>query len=185
MYESLKIVDLSNNIISQDALKLFYNIPLNVKKLILLSNAIKGNIPDPFPIKHLTHFNMSDNSVNDYLPDFPGYAPLQREIDLSNQKRANGGGFVGTIWAEIFRLIDLTILNLAGNSLSEEIPTTIGNLAKLKVLNLSSNGLGKQILLDLGRLRGRCYIHVLTNVLPQKLMIHQTLHAVAVQNRCS
>ncbi len=159
-YETLKIVDLSNNNISQDASKLFNNIPPNIGKLFLSSNAIKGNLPDPFPLEHLTLFNMSDNSVDGYLPDFPGSAPLLREIDLSNQKRANGGGLVGTIWTEVFRLVDLTVLNLAGNSLSGEIPTTIGNLAKLKVLNLSSNGLGKKIPLELGRLRGRCYVRI-------------------------
>ena len=101
---------------------------------------------------------MSDNDIDGNLPDFPGSAPLLRELDLSNQKRANGGGLNGTIWTDIFKLVDLSVLNLAGNNLTGEIPTSIGNLAKLKVLNLSSNALGEQIPSELGRLKGTCFI---------------------------
>jgi hypothetical protein len=159
-YETLEVVDLSNNNISRDASKIFYNIPLNIDQLFLSSNAIKGNLPDPFPLEHLIRFAMADNEVNGNLPDFPTSTPLLRELDLSNQKRANGGGLIGTIWTDIFKLVDLLVLNLAGNSLSREIPTTIGNLAKLKVLNLSSDALSKQIPLELGRLKGRCIVRI-------------------------
>jgi Leucine-rich repeat (LRR) protein len=134
---------------------MFFNIPTNIEVLLLSRNSIRGNLPDPFPLEHLIRFAMADNDVNGNLPDFPTSTPLLRELDLSNQKRANGGGLIGTIWADIFKLIDLLVLNLAGNNLSREIPTTIGNLAKLKVLNLSSNALSKQIPSELGRLKGR------------------------------
>jgi Leucine-rich repeat (LRR) protein len=157
-FESLKVVDLSNNNISQDASKMFFNIPPKIEELFLSSNSIRGKLPHPFPLQHLIRFNMSDNDIDGSLPDFPGSAPLLRELDLSNQKRANGGGLNGTIWTDIFKLVDLSVLNLAGNNLTGEIPTSIGNLAKLKVLNLSSNALGEQIPSELGRLKGTCFI---------------------------
>ena len=35
---------------------------------------------------------MADSNINGNLPDFPDSAPLLREVDLLNQKGANGGG---------------------------------------------------------------------------------------------
>jgi Leucine-rich repeat (LRR) protein len=153
-YESLKVVDLSNNMISQDASTIFYNIPPSIQELVLSNNSIAGELPNPFPLEKLIRLGMSDNVMEGTLPNFPGTASLIREIDLSNQKQANGGGFTGTIWTDIFKLVDLSVLNLAGNDLTGKIPSSIGNLAKLKVLNLSSNSLVKQIPKELGRLGG-------------------------------
>ncbi len=103
-------MDLSNNYISQDASKMFFNISPNIEVLILSSNSIRGNLLDPFQLNHLIRYNMSDNDIDGNLPDFPGSTPLLRELDLSNQKRAllreldlsnqkraNGRGLVGTI----------------------------------------------------------------------------------------
>jgi len=101
---------------------------------------------------------MADNSIEGNLPDFPNSAPLLRELDLSNQKSANGEGLNGTIAKDIFKLVDLSALNLAGNSLTGEIPKSIGDLAKLKVLNLSSNMHSEQIPSELGRLVGTCLL---------------------------
>jgi len=101
---------------------------------------------------------MADNIIEGNMPDFPGSSSLLRELDLSNQNRENGGGLNGTISKEIFKLGDLSTLNLAGNKLSGDIPASTGNLAKLKVLNLSSNVLSKQIPAELGRLTGRCLL---------------------------
>jgi hypothetical protein len=154
-YESLKVVDLSNNMISQDSSMIFYNIPPNIQELVLSSNSIAGELPNPFPLENLIRIDMSDNDMHGSLPDFPGTASLIREIDLSNQRQANGEGFLGTIWTDVFKLVDLSVLNLAGNNLTGEIPLSIGNLAKLRVLNLSSNALVKQIPTELSRLTGK------------------------------
>lgn len=100
---------------------------------------------------------MANNKIEGTIPYFPEYAPLLRELDLSNQKRANTAeGLSGTISMDIYKLIDLSSLNLAGNMLTGEIPTSIGNLDKLKLLNLSSNELSKQIPSELGRLKSKC-----------------------------
>jgi Leucine-rich repeat (LRR) protein len=156
-YETLKVVDLSNNNISQDASKLFFNIPPNIQELILSNNFINGNLPDSFELKNVIRFAMANNKIEGTIPYFPEYAPLLQELDLSNQKRANTAeGLSGTILMDIYKLIDLSSLNLAGNMLTGEIPTSIGNLDKLKLLNLSSNELSKQIPSELGRLKSKC-----------------------------
>jgi hypothetical protein len=52
---------------------------------------------------------------------------------------------------EIDKLIDLFALNLASNSLTGKILTSMGNVAELKVLNLCLNAFTGQ----LGKLKGR------------------------------
>lgn len=49
-YESLKVIDLSNNDISQDALKVFDKIPPNLQELVLSDNSITDTLPDPLPL---------------------------------------------------------------------------------------------------------------------------------------
>ena len=60
----------------------------------------------------------------------------------------------------MFKLSDLTMLDLARNSLTGPIPLSIGNLVKLEVLNLSSNALDQMIPSELGRL-GMCSLNML------------------------
>ena len=67
---------------------------------------------------------MADSNINGNLPDFPDSAPLLREEDLSNQKGENGGGgVVGRIPGNIFKLVALFDLNLAGNKMTGKIPS--------------------------------------------------------------
>jgi Leucine-rich repeat (LRR) protein len=155
-YDTLEVVDLSNNNISQVATNIFHNIPPNLHQLFLSDNVIGGTLPDSFKFEKLTHFAMANNRIEGTLPDFPNYVPSLRELDLSNQKGANWGGLNGTISMDIFKLVDLFALNLAGNSFEGGIPLSIGNLDNLKLLNLSSNELIKEIPSELGRLIGTC-----------------------------
>jgi hypothetical protein len=85
------------------------------------------------------------------------HVAVSSELDLSDQKGANGGGLSGMIPIDIYKLVGLSTLNLANNNLSGGIPQSIGNIPKLKVLNLSSNVLDKQIPSELGRLKGECF----------------------------
>ena len=75
------------------------------------------------------------------------------ELDLSNQKQ----GLMGEIPDDVFKLVHLSLLSLAGNKLDQGIPSAIGILDNLKVLNLSSNALSQSIPTELGRLQGRCW----------------------------
>ena len=72
-YETLKVLDLSNNKISQDLSTIFYNIPPNIQELLLSSNLIKGNLPDPFPLQTIISFAIAKNSIDGTLPNFPIY----------------------------------------------------------------------------------------------------------------
>jgi Leucine-rich repeat (LRR) protein len=163
-YDTLEVVDLSNNNISQVAMDIFHNIPPNLHGLFLSNNVINGKLPDTFKFEKLTHFAMANNRIVGTLPDFPNNVPSLRELDLSNQKgAANGGGLSGTISMDVFKLVELNSLNLAGNSLTGEIPLSIGNLDNLKLLNLSSNMLSKEIPSELGRLIGMCLLELSTS----------------------
>ena len=159
-YETLKVVDLGNNKFSQDAAEVFLNIPPNLDDLILSNNAIVGNLPNPFPCKNIRRFAIANNFLSGSLPDFPGSTPRLQELDLSNQKQLEGGGLTGAIPIDMFKLSDLTTLDLARNSLTGPIPSSIGNLVKLEVLNLSSNALDQMIPSELGRL-GMCSLNML------------------------
>ena len=157
-YETLKVLDLSNNNINQDLSTIFYNIPPNIQELFLSSNLIKGKLPDPFPLETIISFAIAKNNIDGTLPNFPKYTLHLRELDLSDQKGTNGGGLSGMIPIDIYKLVGLSTLNLANNNLSGDIPQSIGNIPKLKMLNLSSNVLGKQIPSELGRLKGACFV---------------------------
>jgi Leucine-rich repeat (LRR) protein len=154
----MKVLDLSNNEIRQDASVIFFNIPPNIDKLILSRNSIKGKLPEPFPFQDLIILAISNYNIEGTLPDFPGSSPLLTKLDLSNQKGDNRLGLNGTISMDIFKLTDLTMLNLSGNSLSGAIPPSIGSLTSLKELNISFNALNKQIPSELGRLKGRFFV---------------------------
>jgi len=151
-YESMRVVDLSSNRINQAVSKLFDNIPPNLEQLILSDNNIRGALPDPFPsLGNLRRLAISNNNVNGPLPDFSRSTPRVRELDLSNQKQTVNGGFTGIIAADISRLNDLLVLNLAVNNLTS-IPSDLGNLLKLKILNVSSNFLNHSIPSELSKL---------------------------------
>ena len=155
-YEVLRMIDLSNNMIKQDASDIFNNIPPNVEELILSNNKIKGNLPNPFPVLHkMRNLAMNNNNMNGTLPDNPQSLLQLRKLDLSNQ--SENGGFTGSIPAGLSDKLDLTHLNLANNRLAQNIPPDIGILPKLQALNLSTNELKGSIPSELGKLEGMSF----------------------------
>ena len=54
--EVLRVVDLSNNLIDQDASEIFLNIPPNLEELFLSNNAMRGALPNPFTIENIRYF---------------------------------------------------------------------------------------------------------------------------------
>ena len=156
-YKSLEVLDVSNNKIAQDVSSVLRNIPSNLVPLNLFHNSIHGALPGPFPNLHrLQELSIANNRINGIVPDFSRATPAIKMLDLSNQQSEVNGGLTGTIPSALSKLDDLTELYLAGNKLSEPIPTQVGNFLQLKVLNLSSNALNSSILVELGRLDGEC-----------------------------
>ena len=153
-YKGLRVVDLSNNLINQDASEVFHNIPLNIIELLLSNNNIKGSFPDPLPIlENMRELTLDSNDMSGTLPDFSRYFPRLRETNLSHQ--ASTRGFVGSIPAGLSNVPDLFVVDVAGNSLTGNIPSGVCSMANLKVLNLASNSLSGEIPKEIGKLGGR------------------------------
>ncbi|KAL7549045.1 hypothetical protein ACHAWF_012307 [Thalassiosira exigua] len=161
--ESLKVVDMSNNLINQEASDIFNNIPMNIEELLLSNNEIFGTIPDPFPLGSMRRFDIAHNNLHGPLSNFPDATPQLRLLDVSNQKRTVNRGLNGTLPLAIFKLADLIGLDLSGNKLSQSIPSTIGDLVLLKNLNLSSNFLTGPIPPELGKLNNGLKVLDLSN----------------------
>lgn len=150
-YEALRVVDLSNNLIRQDAMTIFQDVPPNLEEFILANNEIGGYLMPPF-LERLRKLALDGNQLYGTLPDFISSLPHLRQLSLSGQ--GESGGFTGTIPQGLSKLKDLTLLDLAGNKLSHHIPNEIGNLPQLKLLNVSANFLSGLIPKELEQLKG-------------------------------
>eukprot|EP00581_Thalassiosira_minuscula_P009259 CAMPEP_0183708732 /NCGR_PEP_ID=MMETSP0737-20130205/4938_1 /TAXON_ID=385413 /ORGANISM="Thalassiosira miniscula, Strain CCMP1093" /LENGTH=1678 /DNA_ID=CAMNT_0025936651 /DNA_START=186 /DNA_END=5222 /DNA_ORIENTATION=- len=162
-YETQRVVDISHNLIHQDASEIFRNIPPNLEEMILSDNNIQGKFPDPFPsFNNIRHFNVANNSITGPLPDFSRATPWIREIDLSNQRQSQNKGLTGEISPNLSRLQDLRVLNLSFNSLTS-FPSDLGNLPKLELFDISSNLISQTIPSEIGNLAGTLEILDLSN----------------------
>lgn len=152
-FQSLRLADLSLNQINQEASELFENAPPHIKVLNVTKNKIRGQLPNPFPLLgDMTHLALDHNNLNGSLPDISRSMPRLKMLDLSDQ--SSNGGFTGYIPDGFSNLLDLVLLDLAQNKLSETIPAVLGNLPNLEALNLSNNELKGMIPTELGRLAG-------------------------------
>jgi len=173
-YETLEVVDLSHNRIDQDASEIFFNIPPNLERFSLSYNAMRGALPDPISLARIGDFQIANNNINGPIPTFR--TPRLRILDLSHQ--TSNRGLTGSIPRTFFVLPLLTHLNFAGNSLSQGIPSFIGNMGQLKVLNLSSNVFSQSIPTEFGRLRGIIEVldlskNQLSGLIPPQLSVLQ------------
>lgn len=149
-YDTLRVVDMSSNYISQDASEIFLNIPPTLETVDFSNNDIGGFIPEKFPIERVQFFAMSNNSISGPLPDFPNTSPKLRSLILRDN------GLTGPIPDDIFKLADLSVLDLASNNLTQSIPPSIGDLSQLNFLNLSSNEFSQSVPIKFVKLKGRC-----------------------------
>lgn len=135
-YETLRAVDLSDNLISHEATKFFDNVPPNLMTLVLSNNDLRGALPDPFPLEDIRTLEMANNAIDGALLTLP--TPRLRRLDLSGQ--APRGGLAGRIPPSFFSPFEeLSHLNLAGNRLAGRLPPGLSGLGTLSYLNLSSN----------------------------------------------
>ena len=148
-FHSLKEVDLSSNLISQDVSELLLNIPPALEDCDFSNNDIFGILPKDFPLTQVLFFSMSNNHISGPLPDFPSTSRKLKYLALANNH------LTGTIYDDFFKLDGLNVLDLSGNKLTESIPSSLGDLTQLNTLKLSSNLLSESIPLKLGRLKGK------------------------------
>ena len=153
-FEMIREIDLSYNLIDQDASQVLRNIPTNIETLKLSNNFIKGPFPNPFPsLGRLKLFSIANNNINGPVPDFSRTTPRLRELDLSNQRSTGSGGLTGIIPPDTSKLEDMLVMNLAFNNLTG-IPSDLGSLEKLQVLNVSANAISQEIPPELAKLAG-------------------------------
>ncbi|KAG2586963.1 hypothetical protein PVAP13_5NG087681 [Panicum virgatum] len=114
----------------------------NLMELYLYNTSLSGQIPSSIGnLSKLVNFYAFHSNLMGPIP-----ASIQKlrsifSLDLSNN-RLNG-----SISKEIFKLphFSLTYLNLAYNSLSETLPSEVGNLGNLNFMILSGNHLSGEI----------------------------------------
>ena len=148
-FHSLKEVDLSSNLISQDVSELLLNIPPALEDCDFSNNDIFGILPKDFPLAQVLFFSMSNNRISGPLPDFPSTSRKLKHLVLANNH------LTGTIHDDFFKLDGLNVLDLSGNELSGSIPAGLGDLTQLSTLKLSSNSLGESVPIKLMRLKGK------------------------------
>ncbi|XP_008443838.2 putative leucine-rich repeat receptor-like serine/threonine-protein kinase At2g24130 [Cucumis melo] len=179
---SLKYIDLSNNSLG-GGIPLRNECPLkNLMCLLLWSNKLVGKIPLALSNStNLKWLDLGSNKLNGELPsDIVLKMPLLQYLYLSDNEfiSHDGNSNLQPFFASLVNSSNLQELELAGNKLSGEIPSIIGdlhvnlsqlhlddnliygsippsisNLRNLTLLNLSSNLLNGTIPSELSRLR--------------------------------
>jgi kinase len=139
----------------------------NLTTVTMNNNMLSGELPSSLPLKltmlvihnnqfsgsvptsagHLNVFQAGNNNFTGDIP--PGLItgmPLLQTLDLSENSIS------GEIPASIGSLDSLSMLNLSHNKISGEIPASIGSMQVLTTLDLSSNSLSGNIPSELGKL---------------------------------
>ncbi|CAM9150683.1 unnamed protein product [Ectocarpus sp. 8 AP-2014] len=166
----------SNNWDTKADLSKWHGVEVNddgrVVKLVLLSNNLKGTIPDavgaltelralylignkltgPIPealgaLKELAHLGLGDNKLTGSIPAWLGFLKKLQQHGLSRNQLA------GPIPGALGALQELTILGLDHNELKGSIPAWLGSLTNLQQLGLHGNELAGPIPEALGALQ--------------------------------
>ncbi|WCJ33271.1 disease resistance family protein / LRR family protein [Euphorbia peplus] len=151
-FTSLSVLDLSDNsfnsVIPQWLFKL-----TSLTRLRLVWNFFNGPIPDGFAkLKSLEVLELSNNlDLQGHLPGFFGSLSKLKSLDLSANSLTGGvdeffNGFSGN------PKNSLVSLRLSSNSLSGELPESLGVLSNLQHLILSGNSLSGSIPGSIGKL---------------------------------
>ncbi|KAG9440565.1 hypothetical protein H6P81_020730 [Aristolochia fimbriata] len=139
---SLQELYLSHNMLSSST-ALFSTIG-NLTSLAVLDlsyNFISGTVPRSLisNLCHLRILRLERNSIRDMEPLARCLSDSLEELNLRGNQL--GGDLQVLLQGEISNSKTLKILDLSNNSLSGNIPPTIGNLTNLEVLDLSKNSI--------------------------------------------
>ena len=148
-YHTLVDADLSHNNINQDCFEILTNVPPNIRALRFSSNSIFGHFPSPLPVLNdLRILHINNNDLSGTIPSVSSSFPMIEFLNLANQTYNNITGLIGRIPARWSNLIDLKLLDLSYNRLTNNIPAELGSLPSLQILNVSDNMLGGDTLPD-------------------------------------
>lgn len=118
----------------------------DIKVLDVSSNELSGALPTGLnQMTGLEYLAVSDNNWGGTLPDLSALSAL-KTLSAWNCK------LTGQIPDSVYSLLNLQVLDLAGNSFEGEISSAIGNLTALQLLSLGSNGLTGSIPSEIGNL---------------------------------
>jgi Leucine rich repeat len=152
-------IDLSGNGLNgslPDELSLL--VTANVRDIALDGNNIGGKIPSGLgDLTTLQYLSLSQNAIEGILPEVGKLGRL-KTLKLFQNK------LTGSIPAAIYRLTDLTLLDVEGNAMTGTISKEVGQLSKLTELNIwTIEGLTGSLPTELGRLTGLTQIYILSS----------------------
>ncbi|XVF61746.1 hypothetical protein PTKIN_Ptkin08bG0155200 [Pterospermum kingtungense] len=186
---SCETVDLNSNNISGD-ISVMQNWEASLVVLDLSSNKLSGSLSNLSHFEDLNIFNLRNNSLVGALPSLLDTSPRLSVVELGlNQlsgpipgsffasttlKTLNlsGNHFTGPIPLQGSRVNELLVmpsypqmesLDLSNNSLTDSLPSEIGNIARLKLLNLADNELSGQLPGELSKLSNLEYLDLSRN----------------------
>ncbi|OQU80339.1 hypothetical protein SORBI_3007G113300 [Sorghum bicolor] len=125
---------------------------VNVVAMDLSGNALDGGLPDLWPLRSLSHLNLSGNRLGGYI--MGAFQEQLRVIDLSNN------AFSGLNFSSGYAGSALMYLDLSGNELTGEF-TIAGRFQNLRHVNLAHNQLCNANLLEsMGEISGLEYVNL-------------------------
>lgn len=137
---NLKLVDLSDNLISGVLPERMGDMLPHLSSLILSNNLIKGSIPNSLcHIKTMVVVELSHNYLAGNIPDCWRHHQDIEVVDLSSNNLS------GVVPSTMGHLGWLTWLDLSNNNLSGELPLALKNCTFLRFLDVGDNALSGNV----------------------------------------
>ncbi|PIN21373.1 Serine/threonine protein kinase [Handroanthus impetiginosus] len=162
---SLEFLDLSSNNFSGPIPSSVGNLK-SLKEVNLSNNGFVGSLPDSFgDCVNLKVLDVGRNMFSGNLPSWVFKLALE-SVSVSANKYSGSISFSDP-WLQSYQSLEL--LDLSSNSLSGEIPSTIGNFTRLQFLNISRNSLFGSIPASVGRLNTTSVLDLSHNQLSARI----------------
>ncbi|KAD2805978.1 hypothetical protein R6Q59_029035 [Mikania micrantha] len=178
----------------------------NLQKLFLGNNTLANQIPESLlDLKNLKFLDLSRNHMGGDIPEIFGRLTQVRTLLLHSNDYTGGlfssgifrlqnvstldlsyNSFSGLLPVEISQMASLKFLFLANNQFSGSIPSEYGNMQTLQALDLSNNQLNGSIPASLGQLTNLLWLMIgnnsLTGEIPPELGNCSSLLWLNLQN---